>query len=292
MQRATDLQLEYLPIKITLKAVEDSVLPEFLGSALRGVTGNALRPNKELYQYLYDNRSRSDNEKDIVNPYLLVPPINGKSFWKAEELMNFEILLLGNSSVYAKDLVDALVRYKTFGLGISRHPFIIEKISHSINQRIIWKDGVYHLSGIESMLLPWHTLQEVNQVLITTNTPIRIRRDGNLLTTLDFSTIIRNIIKRLEAVTDRYGGWINKEEADRIMHLSEEVVLVRNYMKVHEMTRYSNRQKAKLDFSGLSGMVHYMGDITPFVPWLFTAQILNLGRNTTFGMGKIELEFI
>ena len=33
-------------------------------------------------------------------------------------------------------------------------------------------------------------------------------------------------------------------------------------------------------------------DLSPFVPWLYAAQTLHVGRNTTFGMGKLEVYFI
>ena len=59
-----------------------------------------------------------------------------------------------------------------------------------------------------------------------------------------------------------------------------------------DIKRYSNRLGQKMDFSGLLGNVQFEGNITPFVPWLYAAQILHIGRNTTFGMGKIEVEFI
>ena len=47
-----------------------------------------------------------------------------------------------------------------------------------------------------------------------------------------------------------------------------------------------------MDFSGLLGTIEYEGRLTPFVPWLYAAQRLHIGRNTTFGMGKIEVYFI
>ena len=47
-----------------------------------------------------------------------------------------------------------------------------------------------------------------------------------------------------------------------------------------------------MDFSGLTGEVEYEGDLSPFVPWLYAAQTLHVGRNTTFGMGKLEVYFI
>ena len=40
------------------------------------------------------------------------------------------------------------------------------------------------------------------------------------------------------------------------------------------------------------GEVEYEGNLDPFVPWLLAAQTLHLGRNTTFGMGEIQVYFI
>ena len=74
--------------------------------------------------------------------------------------------------------------------------------------------------------------------------------------------------------------------------LSAEVETVREKLHLVHMERYSNRSNGKMDFSGLMGEVEYQGDLTPFVPWLYAAQRLHVGRNTTFGMGRIEVYFI
>lgn len=47
--------LNYLPIRITLVSLEKAELPPFLGSALRGVIGQALFQDKNAYNYLYHN---------------------------------------------------------------------------------------------------------------------------------------------------------------------------------------------------------------------------------------------
>ena len=67
---------------------------------------------------------------------------------------------------------------------------------------------------------------------------------------------------------------------------------MREELRVERMERYSNRINGKMDFSGLTGEVEYEGDLSPFVPWLYAAQKLHVGRNTTFGMGKLEVYFI
>ena len=57
-------------------------------------------------------------------------------------------------------------------------------------------------------------------------------------------------------------------------------------IKVEKLERYSNRTNGKMDFSGLIGTIEYEGNLTPFVPWLYAAQRLHIGRNTTFWDGK------
>lgn len=47
-----------------------------------------------------------------------------------------------------------------------------------------------------------------------------------------------------------------------------------------------------MDLRGLLGSIEFEGELTPFVPWLYAIQTLHIGRNTTFGMGKITVEFL
>ena len=46
-----------------------------------------------------------------------------------------------------------------------------------------------------------------------------------------------------------------------------------------------------MDFSGLIGELEYAGELTPFVPWLATAEVLHIGRNTNIWNGKYSSVF-
>ena len=70
-------------------------------------------------------------------------------------------------------------------------------------------------------------------------------------------------------LTERYGGWIDQEEAGGLLELSKKVRTVHEETKVERMERYSNRTNEKMDFSGLIGTIEYEGDLTPVVPWLY-----------------------
>lgn len=291
MEQQAVFFLKYLPMKVSLVSLETAILPAYLGSTLRGAVGQALHCDPPAYNYLYNNRSLSKGRQDIPNSYLIVPPeINRSEFRPGEELC-FYIILLGEAAQYTQPLVNALKR-KRLGLGALRFPFELKKITHALDQRVIWEDGSFYEAAARSVVLPHRSLPDVNKVTIRTRTPLRIRRDGALLETVDFITIIRNITHRLEALARRYGGWVDSLEVARIQTLSAQVAMIQNHFELKAITRYSNRIGEKMDFSGLTGSMQLQGELTPFVPWLYAAQTLHIGRNTTFGMGRIEVEFI
>ena len=86
--------------------------------------------------------------------------------------------------------------------------------------------------------------------------------------------------------------WVDYDEVKNIQMLAAEVQTVREELELEVLERYSNRLHGKMDFSGLIGELEYAGELTPFVPWLATAEVLHIGRNTTFGMGNIQVYFI
>ncbi|MDQ7092060.1 CRISPR system precrRNA processing endoribonuclease RAMP protein Cas6 [Desulfosporosinus sp. PR] len=291
MEQQAAFFMKYLPLKLSLVSLGTAILPAYLGSTLRGAVGQALHSDLPTYNYLYNNRSLSNGRQDIPNPYLIVPPELNRSEFRPREELCFYIILLGEAARYTQPLVDALQR-KRFGLGALRYPFELKKITHDLDQRVIWEDGSFYEAAARSVVLPYRSLPDVKKATLRTCTPLRIRRDGALLETIDFIAIIRNITHRLEAIAERYGGWVDSLEAARIQALSTQVAVTQNHFKLKPITRYSNRLGEKMDFSGLTGGMELQGDLTPFVPWLFAARTLHIGRNTTFGMGRIEVEFI
>ena len=206
--------------------------------------------------------------------------------------LKFEFRLFGRAVKYFLPVISALEQIDRFGLGARRYRFELKGIVHSQTQRMVWYRGQYYKEAATAAVLPNYELQNVTGAVIVLCTPLRIRHGGRLMQTLSFQTLIRYITKRIEAITERYGGWIDKEEAGRVLSLAENIQAVNEAFKVTQMERYSNRINRKMDFSGLSGRIEYKGELSPFVPWLYAAQSLHIGRNTTFGMGKIQVYFL
>ena len=288
-------EIRYLPLTITLTALQRAELPPYLGSTLRGAIGQALlQTDKEACTFLYRNGEEAENRKVITKPYMIVPPkacIPQTVIEQGVEL-KFEFRLFGRAVKYLLPVISALEQIDRFGLGARRYRFELKGIVHSQTQRMVWYRGQYYKEAATAAVLPNYELQNVTGAVIVLCTPLRIRHGGRLMQTLSFQTLIRNITNRITAITERYGGWIDKEEADRVVSLAENIQTVNEAFKVTQMERYSNRINRKMDFSGLSGRIEYKGELSSFVPWLYAAQSLHIGRNTTFGMGKIQVYFL
>ena len=87
-------EITYLPLHISLLALEDAKLPKYLGSTLRGILGQALyKTNREVYKFLYKNGKQCKDKQDIVKPYIIIPPVvcGTELFVKKGEELNFEM---------------------------------------------------------------------------------------------------------------------------------------------------------------------------------------------------------
>lgn len=294
MQKFFDIN--YLPFKVTLTALEEAQLPPYLGSTLRGAVGQSLlRIDQEACAYLYENNNRdSDTVQINAKPYMIIPPTicMPETMIRRGERMEFEVLLIGEGIKYKDSLISALEQIHRFGLGACRYPFHLSKIMNSQEQRIIWRNGKRLTSNVKSTVMPCFELSDVAGVVIEICTPLRIRHGGKILRSISFQTLIRNITNRIITLTERYGGWVDREEVEKVQEFAADVETVREELRMEHLERYSNRSNGKMDFSGLMGEIEYRGDLTRFVPWLYAAQRLHVGRNTTFGMGKIEVYFI
>jgi CRISPR/Cas system endoribonuclease Cas6 (RAMP superfamily) len=54
--------------------------------------------------------------------------------------------------------------------------------------------------------------------------------------------------------------------------------------------RYSNRQEMEMLMGGLVGGISYTGALTEFCPLLRLGEVVHVGKQTTFGLGKIEVK--
>ncbi len=60
----------------------------------------------------------------------------------------------------------------------------------------------------------------------------------------------------------------------------------------YDWQRYSFRQDKKMLMGGMTGSVTYEGKISEYLPLIDFCEQVHLGKQTTFGLGKIKAEIL
>ena len=58
----------------------------------------------------------------------------------------------------------------------------------------------------------------------------------------------------------------------------------------YDWERYSGRQEARMKMGGLMGGTSFRGDLAPLWPLIAMGEHLHVGKGTSFGLGKYEVE--
>lgn len=269
--------LKYIVIEV--KSISIKPLYSFTGSTIRGVFGRGLRYvccpyiNGEckqceiydscVYYEFFENLQITPNFKlDIV--------LNSNTF-------DFKIFLFEHATNYVKQVLIAIKNMAEIGFGVDRKPFQFKQLL--LNSNNITK---YNIQDINHDTLTFTPKLTAGDYHITTLTPIRMKQNAKFIRShMDFKLFIHQIAMRFATIVNKP---IIKHEA-AFEHIEQNF----NY---YNITRYSNRQECKMDLSGVMGQVtvYKLDDYSAKL--LELATIINVGKSTTFGLGKIDVKRI
>ena len=289
-------------LRWNLKIEKDFQTPNFLGSALRGLLGHGLkrvvcvtrRPTcKDCdllescpYPAFFEPASIMPSQARV--PYVLSLPFTGRCHLAAGSTIPLEMTLFAPHQRQFPYLVHAFQRAGKIGLGSHRIPFSVPEISclgkaGEDDWIDLYKNGQMRRSPVALKIEPPPIPERVN---IEWLTPLRLKRNGHLVG------------------ADRFGGNLFMESlAFRCYDLSgtrpdhtllkkirEKPISARTDMYWHELTRYSSRQRTRMQIGGLLGkLVLDMEGLETWWPCLWAAQWFHLGKFTSIGLGRYRL---
>jgi len=131
---------------------------------------------------------------------------------------------------------------------------------------------------------------EKTRIRVTMETPLRLKFENRLKAELPFHVLVRAMLRRVSSLFEVYG---NGEPALDYKGLTERancVQMVENDLSWFDWRRYSFRQDSEMLMGGMLGSAVYEGDLTEFLPLLDISSKVHIGKQTSFGMGKIRAE--
>ncbi len=120
-------------------------------------------------------------------------------------------------------------------------------------------------------------------ILVRFVTPLRLKRDNRFIRDkeLELKDVINSIYQRKQKLE-------NKEL--KKLDFKPKGDMLRKELKFVDISRYSNRQQTKLKIGGLMGEMQIKDIDEKSYKLLKLGEIIGVGKQTVFGLGKIEVE--
>lgn len=254
------------------------VMPyEFIGSTIRGVLGVALKkvvcinPSFECKGcFAKDNCVFYDFYESNFAKFRLKISLNTK--------LDFKIILFEEKVKEAPFIISAV--YKALKeTGITKNRIKLNNFVILYNNQLVY-DGEFRKFDNNPLKVQINDYKK--DFTLKINTPIRIKENNRFLRDdIKLETILRSINHRFAKLT---GSEIKKLE------FKPEYEEVYKNLSFKDLTRFSNRQKTKMNLGGVMGEIIYKNVDENSYKLLKLGEIIGVGKQVTFGLGDIEVE--
>lgn len=301
--------------RFQLEALDPIRLPDYAGSAWRGLLGHGLRrtacvtrqrtctgcllAQNCVYSTLFETPPSAAQAQDgysaLPHPFVLdIDPTAPRTLAPGAPF-DLTIHLIGTAITQAPYLIHALATAGQQGLGSARGRFSVTAVARERTPGDgVWdqvygaRDGVYQTRD-PAHLRPPPAPAAVRLRLIT---PLRIKRDGHFLGARDLTAtdLVHALYRRLRTLAQLQGGDPQWFDLRRVPHEPDALTLGTRRLRWHDWTRYSSRQDALMQLGGLIGDIALEGPALPNLwPALWLGQWTHVGKGTAFGLGGYRI---
>jgi len=223
------------------------------------------------------------------HPFVMTPLFEGPVNYDKGDIFRLSFNLFGNSIKDLQYIIHSFIKFGETGIGKERGKFRISGILHGNDLVPVYSDsGDIDYTRLKPLTI--NTPPVLNKVEIEFKTPCRIQKKGRVLKNADFSEIIKNIVRRKENLSALYCETLAGCSKDLISKASE-IRKVSENLKWQQLSRYSKRQGNRMPLEGFTGTAVFEGDLTPFHELLKFSEYINIGKNSSFGFGAVNVQF-
>jgi hypothetical protein len=277
------------------------------------------RGNACPYGYVFETSPPDASQvlrtfSEVPRPFVIQPPADRREHIPAGERLTFGLVLVGHAIDYLPYFVAVFKELGRVGLG---RPFDTPQGRHRGKYRLLAVDGVSAPSSSkgegrgEGGSQPIYRAEEdvvrpvevtitgdavnarvttllPNRITLDFQTPTRLKHGGRWVREgPPFYVLIKTLLGRISSLSYFHCG--QQLEADfrgLIDRAAEGVRIAQCQTDWQDWSRFSGRQKQRVEMGGLVGRVTYEGDLSDYLPLLALGELVHVGKGTVFGNGK------
>ncbi|MEK0291266.1 CRISPR system precrRNA processing endoribonuclease RAMP protein Cas6 [Caldifermentibacillus hisashii] len=289
-------------------------LPPYQGSTFRGVFGHVFKevactcPNQNIhlehcpYAYIFETGPHENNQKiissqDIPRPFIIQGENSNKLIFAPGEQFGITITIFGKAIQYIQYFIYVLYHMGERGFGKGRQKAELQQVflvdeNGDFREQIYSHEKIHYGGQILNSEKIFSVLKQVSGCQLFFITPTRLKYQSHYYDTPEFHIIFRAAVRRITSLLYYHHNGLQLDvDYKELFNRAEDVKLVGNEVSWYDWERYSNRQKERMKLGGIIGKAVYEGDLELFIPWLQLTEWTHIGKNTTFGLGKIKVVF-
>lgn len=304
--------------RLDFRVATPLVLPPFAGSALRGVFGSALRYTACLtkakvcdgcpllntcpYAQVFEPRPpRPDhplqNFSQIPRPYVIEPPEWGETLYKPGDELSFNLVLAGRALEQLPIILWAFNKALENGVGRADGKALLERVVHLVgNDKTVILDGPTGSIADHITTPPSAPSFSGQTVTLHFDTPLRLQDQGHRASVEEHTPrrLLMALIRRIALMAEFHGDGPLALDFKGLATSADSLQSDRQ-LEWRDWTRYSSRQRQKMQLGGFVGRWTLRGDsetLSQFLPFLHLGQWLHVGKEAVFGLGGYRLEMV
>ena len=298
-----------------LRPLEAVVLPEHMGSALRGGFGRIFRkvacrlgcreacqqPERCAYGYVFETSPPPgsqilDKVGSAPRPFVIEPPLVAKPVYEKGEELVVGLILVGRAVDALPYFVYSFKELGRVGIGRGKGQFRMEQVATvpvGGDPVAIYGEGdgpvacnrIYRFGLAQLRPLPLHySLLRLEFV-----TPTQVQYEGSPVAPREFHILFRSLLRRINFLNYFHCGGNLMEEPRLLIEAAGGVRREQSSLRWEAWERYSSRQSRRVPMGGYVGHVTFCGAFAPFWPWLALGEWVHVGKGATFGLGRYRL---
>jgi CRISPR/Cas system endoribonuclease Cas6 (RAMP superfamily) len=119
---------------------------------------------------------------------------------------------------------------------------------------------------------------------------LRFKYKNQLKADLPFKVLVAAMLRRMSSLMNEYGGAEPPLDYKGMVFRANNVKTKASDIRWFDWHRYSNRQEQRMLMGGMIGSITFEGLLTEYLPILHFCEKVHVGKQTSFGLGRMEID--
>ena len=300
--------IRYVKLHFILGITEDTVMPRYKASAIRGGIGEMLLRANCIRDRNCDNcdfesecivRRTMYSKMEIQPEFMSAGDSVGyvtecedyrEEFSEGDEL-RFNLLLFGKTIVYFSQYLNAIYALGMNGIGKDHSRYRIISVKNTMNKDILVDNNINmdeYKVGMIADYIAYRRRQAEKEPLkgeIAFRTPLTVKYRGEEIKSFAIEPIYEAAKRRVYMLDCFEGIESNGMEQNPALP----AVTGEEHHKV-AIRRYSNHQESTMMLHGIQGSLTLEELPDEMLDILFAGELMHIGKNTSFGFGRFRIQ--